>query len=150
MTTISARLGGHHRECDALFASADNAVAQGDWAVATTAFAAFRRELEAHFEAEENVLFPRFEAVTGMTSGPTEVMRAEHAGMRESLARIADALLRRDADDFGGESETLFVMMQQHNMKEEGVLYPMCDRHLVAEVDALAGDIGRVIAEART
>jgi iron-sulfur cluster repair protein YtfE (RIC family) len=28
-------------------------------------------------------------------------------------------------------------MMQQHNMKEENVLYPMCDQQLVAQVDVL-------------
>jgi iron-sulfur cluster repair protein YtfE (RIC family) len=29
------------------------------------------------------------------------------------------------------------VLMQQHNMKEENILYPMCDRGLAAQSDAL-------------
>jgi iron-sulfur cluster repair protein YtfE (RIC family) len=28
-------------------------------------------------------------------------------------------------------------MMQQHNMKEENMLYPMCDQHLMDQIDAL-------------
>ena len=31
------------------------------------------------------------------------------------------------------QAESLLIMMQQHNMKEENVLYPMCDQHLVGE-----------------
>ena len=71
------------------------------------------------------------------------------AAMREALASVADALARQDADDFSGESETLFVMMQQHNMKEEGVLYPMCDQRLAAEADALGERIEHMIEEVR-
>mgnify|MGYP003667140218 CR=1 FL=1 len=149
MTTISARLGRHHRECDAMFAAADNAVANGDWGAAVFAFATFRKDLEAHFAIEEDVLFARFEAVTGNASGPTHVMRVEHQAMRDALARIADALFRRDAEDFGGESETLFVLMQQHNMKEENVLYPLCDRHLADEAAALCEGFASRIEEAR-
>ncbi|MBA4742667.1 MAG: hemerythrin domain-containing protein [Azoarcus sp.] len=149
MSTISARLGRHHRECDAMFASADNAVANGDWGRAAFAFTAFRKDLEAHFLIEEDLLFARFEAVTGNTSGPTQVMRGEHQAMREALGRIADALSRRDADDFAGECETLFVMMQQHNMKEEHVLYPLCDRHLSGETATLCERIAERIEEAR-
>ncbi|MDX5445258.1 MAG: hemerythrin domain-containing protein [Zoogloeaceae bacterium] len=150
MDRLTDRLGRHHRECDALLAEAETAVASADWSLACVRFGAFRAELEAHFEAEETVLFPRFEAVTGMTEGPTRVMRAEHASMRDAMARIADALARRDADDFSGESETLFVLMQQHNMKEESVLYPMCDARLAAEAQALGERIEHLVEGVRT
>lgn len=149
MHSLTDRMGQHHRECDALFAETESAVARKDWTLACVRFGAFRAELEAHFEAEEQLLFPRFEAVTGMRDGPTRVMRAEHAAMREALASVADALARQDGDDFSGESETLFVMMQQHNMKEEGVLYPMCDQRLAGEAEALGERIEHMIEEVR-
>ncbi len=38
--------------------------------------------------------------------------------------------LRMTPDDYLGYAETLLIMMQQHNLKEENVLYPMCDQHL--------------------
>lgn len=141
MESLTTRLGRHHRECDALLADAEDAVGHGDWTLACVRFGAFRAELEAHFMAEESELFPRFEAVTGMTDGPTRVMRGEHAIMREALAGIADALARQDADEFAGEAETLFVLLQQHNLKEESVLYPMCDQRLAAEAQTLGARI---------
>lgn len=67
-----------------------------------------------------------------MSAGPSQVMRFEHAQMRELLAQMNDAVARRDAGRFSGAAETLLVMMQQHNMKEENILYPMCDRTLSA------------------
>ena len=137
MNPLSERMSGHHRDCDALFAEADNAAARGDWPAAGTAFEGFREAMEAHFVAEESVIFPRFEEVTGMRDGPTEVMRGEHADMREAFVHMAEALACRDREGYAGESETLLVLMQQHNMKEESVLYPMCDRRLGVEIEAM-------------
>lgn len=149
MESLTTCLGRHHRECDALLADAESAVAQADWTLACVRFGAFRAELEAHFTAEETELFPRFEAVTGMRDGPTRVMRGEHAVMRESLARIAEALAGQDADEFAGEVETLFVLLQQHNVKEESVLYPMCDQRLAAEAQTLGARIRQRIEGAQ-
>ena len=67
-----------------------------------------------------------------MTMGPTAVMRSEHAQIRELMAAAAAAIEAQNADDFSGYAETLHIMTQQHNMKEENVLYPMCDQHLAA------------------
>ena len=69
--------------------------------------------------------------------GPTQVMRVEHEQMRELLSAAQSALSAQDADDYAGNAETLLIMMQQHNMKEENVLYPLCDDHLVDQVDVL-------------
>jgi hemerythrin-like domain-containing protein len=69
--------------------------------------------------------------------GPTQVMRGEHRQMRELLAAAEVSLGARDADDYSGYAETLLIMAQQHNMKEENVLYPMCDQHLSAELPAI-------------
>jgi hemerythrin-like domain-containing protein len=77
--------------------------------------------------------------------GPTQVMRGEHVQMRELMDAARDALLAKDADDYSGNAETLLIMMQQHNMKEENVLYPMCDQHLVDQVDVLLPQIQQTI-----
>jgi DUF438 domain-containing protein len=65
-----------------------------------------------------------------MTSGPTEVMRGEHRQMRDLLGQMSSGLADRDGDTFSGAAETLLILMQQHNMKEENILYPMCDNAL--------------------
>ena len=104
--------------------------------------------MEQHFVAEEAILFPAFEAKTGMTRGPTEVMRVEHAQMRELLSAALQSLHDKDSDDYAGNAETLLIMVQQHNMKEEHVLYPMCDEHLKDQADALLRSIGQTLQQA--
>jgi len=64
----------------------------------------------------------------GSTGGPTQVMRMEHEQMRSLIASLTDVVEQQDQSEFLGEAETLLVLMQQHNMKEEQILYPMIDR----------------------
>ena len=139
MTSITEPLHDHHKFCDDLFADAEDSAQRNDWNKCSDAFERFRNELEAHFATEENDLFPAFERTTGMTGGPTHVMRIEHAQMRDLMAQMSGALEARDTDTFLGAAETLLVLMQQHNMKEENILYPMCDRTLGAVTLDLAG-----------
>ena len=82
---------------------------------------------------EETILFPAFEKETGNTNGPTSVMRAEHKQMLELMQQMDEAIAKRDAQNFFGYAETLNIMLQQHNMKEESMLYPMIDRALSAK-----------------
>ena len=128
--SITSTLVDHHKHCDEIFADAEEACAKGDWAAAEKAFALLNDQLEKHFASEEDILFPAFEAATGMRSGPTEVMRVEHRQMSDLLTKMKGLLAARSVDDFGGAAETLLILMQQHNLKEENILYPMCDRVL--------------------
>lgn len=137
MTSLTTPLQNHHKHCDDLFADAEAAAQEGRWPACDDMLARFRAELEAHFATEEQVLFPAFEASTGMTGGPTQVMRFEHSQMRELLGQLAAAGQSRDEVGFAGVAETLLVLLQQHNMKEENILYPMCDRSLGAQADQL-------------
>ena len=146
MTSIAELMTHDHRSCDHDFARAETQVNKKNWNAAALALDAFATGLEAHFQAEEQELFPRFEAATGMTQGPTQVMRGEHAEMRATLAQLRAALASRDLDDFAGEAETLLIMMQQHNMKEENMLYPMCDAHLTGVQDELCGQLSQALA----
>lgn len=131
---ISECLAAHHTYCDELFASAEDACLCADWSTGEQRFSLLSQQLEAHFSTEEATLFPAFEAATGMSSGPTAVMRAEHRQMRDLLAQMEAAIAQRDGPEFSGNAETLLILMQQHNMKEENILYPMCDRTLVGEI----------------
>ena len=119
-----------HRDCDSLFVAAENAAAKNDWEEATQTFNAFIDAMDRHLGIEENVLFPAFEEETGMATGPTEMMRMEHEQMRVLFKEMRDAINAQQSDDYLGTSETLLILMQQHNMKEEQMLYPMCDRAL--------------------
>ena len=132
MDRLTAPLVADHRHCDCLFATAEDAAQHSDWAACRVHFDAFRAAMLRHFEVEENVLFPAFEQATGMSMGPTAMMRSEHAQMRELLNSLATVIAAGRRDDYLGTSETLLLYMQQHNLKEENVLYPMSDRALAA------------------
>ena len=146
MTTITSPLKYHHHHCDELFAEAEAAVAAGHWQAAAEQLAAFADELEEHFGTEEELLFPAFENTTGMRIGPTQMMRLEHAQMRELIEQMQAALSARQAESFAGAAETLLILMQQHNIKEENILYPMCDRSLAGLSDSLGAQIGERLA----
>ena len=132
MTSIPEFMTAKHRECDEFFIAAENAITQNNWALAKDSFKQFSEELDLHFQAEENILFPEFEQATGITQGPTQVMRGEHQQMRALVADLLQALSAEDKDAYIGASETLMVLMQQHNMKEEMMLYPMTQQRVPA------------------
>lgn len=148
MTSIRDFLTDDHRRCDDVFADVEQAVADGNWALAGDTFGRFSAAVLQHFAVEESLLFPAFEQKTGMTMGPTQVMRSEHVQMRELIAAAGAALAAQDADEYAGNAETLLIMMQQHNMKEENILYPMCDQSLGAAVDQLADQLAAHLEEA--
>jgi hemerythrin-like domain-containing protein len=83
------------------------------------------------------VLFPALDAAMGGRCGPTEVMCHEHAQMRDALRQMGQAVVRKDAAAYLGFSETLLMLLQQHNHKEEHVLYTMADRVLASQSAAL-------------
>lgn len=133
MTTIADLLSHHHSACDEAFAQAETAVEEAGWTLAGCAFQRFVTLIEQHFSAEETLLFPAFEQATGMAGGPTSVMRMEHEQMRGLFAEMQAAVCGQRGDDFLGDAQTLLILMQQHNMKEENILYPMCDQVLAAQ-----------------
>jgi len=143
MSGLTDPMHQHHKHCDDLFADAEAAAAEKDWARAKMSLGAFHNDLETHFRTEEELLFPAFETATGMTGGPTQMMRYEHAQMRELVARMEEAMREQDGEAFAGDAETLLILMQQHNMKEENILYPMIDRSLAGQ----AGSLGPVLRE---
>ena len=140
MTTISAFMTDDHRACDERLADVETQVGAGRWPAAQAAWRDFERAIRCHFAREEELLFPAFERATGQAGGPTMVMRMEHDQMRALFAQLETALGGADRDRFLGLSETLMVLMQQHNMKEEQILYPMSER-VVAGAERLLDQI---------
>ncbi len=127
---IAQYLTEEHRKCDQFYAEAEKAVSEGDWEKAKKLFEEFKEKTLLHFQKEEEVLFPEFEARTGMVMGPTQVMRHEHAQARELIDRLEKALEDKNKEEFLSIGESLMILIQQHNMKEEQILYPMSDQHL--------------------
>jgi len=146
MAILSRYMTDDHEACDRLFAEAENAAAAADWATAAKQFDAFRAATLRHFLCEEDVLFPAFEERTGMTAGPTMVMRDEHTQVRSVLDAMANAVASHDMESYLGYSETLLMLLRQHNLKEEQMLYPMIDRAMPDAVDALVARMRELTA----
>lgn len=144
MPGIRAFLTDDHRTCDHSFAEMEEALSNGDSDRARSSCTGFVADMERHFRREEDVLFPEFEAATGMRAGPTQVMRREHDEMRDLMRDLADAVDRGDRDAGLGIAETLLIMIQQHNLKEEQVLYPMAESNLAAQSDQLLDRMARL------
>ena len=146
MATIKEYLTTDHRKCDELFAAMEDAATQS-LENAKEAYEAFVADTERHFQMEERVMFLEFENKTGMTEGPTAMMRHEHAQMRSLMQQMGEALEAGNKDKFFGLAETLMILMQQHNMKEEQMLYSMAQQHLSAESDRIVDMMESMIVE---
>ena len=131
MQTITDYMSADHQRCDNLFAEAEAAAVKNDLAATVAGFNAFHQAMVHHLTMEENIMFPAIEEATGSyMSGPTRIMRMEHGQMRGLFEDIEAALAAEDTHACAGLLETLLILMQQHNMKEEQMLYPMADRTL--------------------
>jgi hemerythrin-like domain-containing protein len=130
---ISQYMKEDHRECDNKFAQAEQAAADGNWEDTEAKFLIFANDTVTHFKKEEEELFPAFEAQTGSSQGPTQVMRYEHEQVKGLIGKQAAAIEAKDKDAFLSLCESMMILLQQHNMKEEQMLYAMCDRVLPQE-----------------
>ncbi|MEA3374416.1 MAG: hemerythrin domain-containing protein [Campylobacterota bacterium] len=146
MRSIKEYLTNDHRLCDDIFAKMEQA-ASSSLADAKPLCDEFTAATEHHFQMEERVMFPEFEQKTGMVQGPTQMMRHEHQQIRSLMKQIGEAIDNDNRDKFFGLTETLMIMLQQHNMKEEQMLYSMAQQHLSAESDRIVDMMESMIVE---
>ncbi|MCP4807743.1 MAG: hemerythrin domain-containing protein [Proteobacteria bacterium] len=120
-----------HRKCDELWVEVEGA---DDLAQAATLFKTFDERMRRHLHMEEDVLFPELEKAAGFppNAGPTAMMRSEHDQMRALLVAMRAAVEAEDLDELLDQGDTLLMLIQQHNSKEEQILYPMADNLLAA------------------
>ena len=135
--SLAEALTADHRHCDRLLALVESATGREDWSLIASQVDGLEQAMEHHLRFEEESLFPSLETAAPMASGPTGVMRIEHRQMRQLLAELLVAVGARDADECLGLLETLHLVIQQHNAKEEAVLYPMADQALAEEAPGL-------------
>jgi len=131
--TINQFMTTDHRACDEQFAQLENSVDQGNFEDAKGMFDQFSSHMLHHFDMEEKVMFPKYENCEGGHCNPTPVMLMEHNQMRAIFTQMADAITANDKESFLGQSETLLFTMQQHNMKEEQMMYNLADQSLNSE-----------------
>lgn len=134
MSDIKEFLTNDHRACDEAFAAMEDAVATKS-SDAERLYESFSNDLANHFSMEEIVLFPMLWQASSATFGATKAMEMEHEQMRTLLSKMRKAVESMDKDAFFSLSETLMILMQQHNMKEEQLLYTLAQQHLGEDAD---------------
>ncbi|MEW8691383.1 MAG: hemerythrin domain-containing protein [Candidatus Thiodiazotropha endolucinida] len=127
MKTINDSMTQDHRRCDEIFVEMEQAIMQHKWPEADRLCQAFINSMEHHFKIEEELLFPALLKATTQANGPVNVMMMEHEQMRHLMSQLVSSLDNMTRSLSAGYVETLLVTMQQHNMKEESILYPMAD-----------------------
>ena len=128
-----------HRDCDARWVDVEELLDTADIEVARNAWQKYDAAMRRHLAMEEEVLFPAFDAKSGMAGGgPVAVMKMEHQQMRGLLEQIDEAIEAGNAEQAMDIGDTLLMLIQQHNVKEEGMLYPMAENLLSGDWDDLA------------
>ncbi len=147
MASIKDFLTKDHRHCDETFAKMEEKANMEGLAAAKELYMQMAQEMEHHFQMEERVMFPAFEQKTGTTQGPTQMMRMEHTQIRSLIKQIGEALEDDNRDKFFGLTETMMIMLQQHNMKEEQMLYTMAQQHLSGDAEQIIAMMESMIVE---
>ena len=140
---VNEALSWDHDRLDALEDAAFRARAGGDLPEAFDLYAEFAVGLRRHIGFEEDLLFPAFEAASGMppSAGPTAVMRAEHREILELLDQISSGI-GDAAASLDALRRSFHAVLGDHNLKEERVLYPGTDQLLgVEQTDRLVRNI---------
>ena len=145
-TSIVGYMSFDHKRCDELYAEAEAAWNEGDSATATELLKSFDLGMKRHLGSEENILFPSFTAATGMEGGPVQVMLMEHDQMRGVLTQMQEAMDADDLDTAFANGDTMVILMQQHNVKEEGILYPMLEQHAGPDLEETIRNLQTYVA----
>ncbi|MBP9854167.1 MAG: hemerythrin domain-containing protein [Candidatus Omnitrophica bacterium] len=108
-----------------------------DYSIAKEHFKQFKFGLQRHIVWEEEILFPIFEKKTGLINeGPTVVMRMEHQQIKNLLGLLHKKVQQQNPDS-DEEEQSLIRVLENHNDKEEGLLYPAIDQMMSLEERAL-------------
>ena len=103
-----------------------------DWEQAAIHFDEFRRACEEHMVVEEREMFPALDASLGERSG-TAGLLADHKRFRQMTAYIAACIDLHDAEAAAFALHRFGEQFEAHDMREEWVLFPMCERLLPPE-----------------
>lgn len=141
MEKLSIYCAKDHAQCDAMYHAVLASVTARDWPRAALRFAGFAQALTHHMAMEEMVLFTAFEQATRTHAGPIQLLRVEHQQLRGLMQRLAEAIAQCHLIDFADHADTFRIMLQQHSLKEDGILYPLADRVLQARHAELIGQM---------
>jgi iron-sulfur cluster repair protein YtfE (RIC family) len=128
--TITECLKADHDRLDRLLEETVAVLERGDLRGLRLRFPEFARHLRDHMRFEEDFMFPVVERTLCHAEGPICVMRRDHREIEDRLAAMAAALYLGDTTAFRDEHLALVMSLENHNGREERVLYPAIDHIL--------------------
>lgn len=143
-SSLSDFFSQDHRDCDARWADVEELLDTSDIVSARPVWEKYRAGMIRHLAMEEDVLFPAFERVSGMAgSGSVAVSKMEHQQLRGLLDQVGECMDKGNVQEALDIGDTLLILIQQHNDKEENELYPMAERMLAGEWAGLVEHLSR-------
>jgi iron-sulfur cluster repair protein YtfE (RIC family) len=127
--SITTMMTGEHRRMEGALGEAGRLLAAGLVAEGRSVVDRLDAEMRLHLQAEQELLFPVFEARAGI-AGPVAVMRREHRAIEALLESVLMALDRKEVASAQDRLRRLAVLLTDHHLKEERILYPKTDQVL--------------------
>jgi hemerythrin-like domain-containing protein len=102
----------------------------GRYGEARELFDVYEARLRRHLRLEEDVVFPVFEARSGLLDGPTSALRADHRDIRRAVEMMGAALRGADEAAFRQAAAFLGEAAASHTSREDHILFPTTDQLL--------------------
>ncbi|SBS74058.1 Regulator of cell morphogenesis and NO signaling [uncultured Mycobacterium sp.] len=130
---LSVVLQREHHEIDSAIASFIETLDGG--CVQPQLLRAALEALRRHIYLEETLLFPPIRAAGVMM--PILVMMREHGELWRTMGALTDLIVdTNDSEQLRDTCYRLLRQLEQHNSKEEPIIYPHADTDLPAQVSA--------------
>ena len=101
----------------------------------------YTSNLEAHFRAEEEVLFPALHSAIPATGSVIEELIREHVEIRQTLPRLdAGSGLAKLIFDLGD-------LLERHIRREERELFPLFEQHIQgSQAEMIGEELKKIVA----
>jgi iron-sulfur cluster repair protein YtfE (RIC family) len=127
--SISFYFEREHDRLDSLFQDYQR-LKPSDFPRARECFLQFEFGLRRHIAWEEEILFTLFEEKTDFLEySPVATLRDEHREILQALEALKIKILGANPNSIGREKQFL-ILLGNHNLREESVLFPMIDEVL--------------------
>ena len=128
--SVTRYLCWDHSRLARLLEQVKDQVAEGRLKEARELYRSYDAGVSRHLRVEQELVYPLFEARTGITPGPTETLRQEHEQVQHAVRMMREGLAVLDVQGFEAGVRYLDETLPAHNSKEEHVLYPTMDAML--------------------
>lgn len=118
---IEQRIGREHRRLDAMFAELQDAIVEGEGAVADI-FSQLREALEDHLAQEDRVYYPALRALRPEHRRSLEHFTLAHDVFRAEFAVIAGALEESPTEELKARIDAIAESFAAHESGEEALL----------------------------